>query len=363
MLTNFPPNPLLDLPPWVGQRNATFRFDLINGVTGELKGVINPMRGATLSHRTRQTIKRQLSMTLGAADTQRVDLLQDRVLPHMVFPSGEEYPLGRFMFTDSSRQKFTTGKLSNVVLNDEMYLVDQQIETGFSATPIQTYINILGTSNAVNISKAIENLLETLPIIFRVGSTPYTSTASWGPGARRGSILESLALAGDFFSPWFDNNGILRIIRSFNPITEVPDFDWDVGRQVLRSEIIENDDLLNAPNRFIVTSNTPGNFSVPTYGSADVPVTAPYSIARRGFVVASVQALQALTSEQCKAMAKNLVERQTVFESVRLTTAPDPRHDSYNVIHWQGDLWLELEWVLPLVEGAAMQHTLRKAYQ
>lgn len=356
MLTTFPANPLLDLPPWVGQREATFRFDLINGVTNEIKEALNPMRGATLTHRSRQAIKRQLTFTLGAQDTARVDLIQDRVLPWMVFPNGEEYPLGRYMFTDSSRQVFTSGKLSNIVMNDEMYLVDQQIETGFTATQVAVTVES-------NVSQVIARLLFDLPIRFHTEGTPFASVGSWRAGARRGMILEDLALTGDYFSPWFDNHGVLRFIRSFNPALSVPDLDWDSGKQVLRSQIVENDDLLNAPNRFTIVSNAPEDRSIPTYGSADAPVTAPHSVARRGFVIASVQDLQALTIDQCTAIAKNFVERQTVFETVNLTTAPDPRHDSYNVIHWNGDLWLELEWGMTLTEGAPMTHVLRKAYR
>jgi len=357
MLTTLPPNPLLELPPWLGQRQATFRFDLVNGVTNEIKDPLTPIRGATLTHDTGQIIKRQLSMTLGAYDTARVSLLQDRVLPWMVFPNGEEYPLGRFMFTDSSRQVFTSGKISNVVLNDEMYLVDQQMETGFSA--ITTGTNAAGS----DVEQCIGRLLYPLPVTYRAEMSPYFSNSSWGAGTRRGSILEDLSLTGDYFSPWFDNEGVLRFIRSFNPAFKVPDFDWDSGNQVLRSTIIENDDLLNAPNRFIVISNSSATKNVAVYGSADAPVTSPHSISQRGFVVASVQDLQLLTSAQCTAVAKNYVERQTVFESVKLTTAPDPRHDSYNVINWQGDLWLELAWSLTLMEGEPMQHTLRKAYR
>lgn len=357
MLTTLPANPLLDLPPWVGQRQATFRFDLVNGVTNEVKVELNPMRGARLVHRTQQTIKRQLSFTLGAYDTARVNLVQDRVLPWMVFPNGEEYPLGRYMFTDSSRQVFTAGKLSNIIMNDEMYIVDQQIETGFGSTVPENSLQ------STNVNQVIAKLLFDLPIRFLTESTPYASSSAWGAGARRGTILEDLALTGDYFSPWFDNTGVLRFIRSFNPANSVPDFDWDSGNQVLRSQIVESDDLLNAPNRFIVISNAPEDRNIATYGAADVPVTAPHSIERRGFVIASVQDLQALTSSQCTAIAKNFVERQTVFETVNLTTAPDPRHDSYNVIHWNGDLWLELSWSMLLTEGAPMQHVLRKAYR
>ena len=45
MLTTQPFNDQIDLSPWVGQRSATFIFRLVNGVTGENLGEINPIRG------------------------------------------------------------------------------------------------------------------------------------------------------------------------------------------------------------------------------------------------------------------------------------------------------------------------------
>lgn len=351
-LTNFPHDPLLDLDPWVGQRQASFRFHLIDGVTGENKGDINPLRGATLTHDTTRTIKRQLSMNFGVQDTAYVDTVRDRVLLYMTFPNGTEYPLGKYMFTDSSRQVFTSGKLSNVMLNDEMFLVDQQITTGVDA-------------RFVGVDSAINSVLAGLPITFRSGSTSYQSAESWNIGTGRGQILQSLALAGDYFSPWFDNTGILRFIRSFDPGAPgvVPDFDFDAGNKVMRNSIVETDDLLTAPNIFIVISNSASDTTVATVGIAKVASTAPHSVENRGFEVPDVIDTQAVDVESAQAVANNLVNRQTVFERVAINTAPDPRHDSYNVIKWQGELWLELAWSMALTEGGQMGHLLRKAYK
>jgi hypothetical protein len=351
-LTKFPPDPLLDLDPWVGQRQASFRFHLIDGVTGENKGDITPLRGASLVHDTSRTIKRQLSMNFGVRDTAFVNTVRDRVLLFMVFPDGTEYPLGRYMFTDSSRQIFTSGKLGNVMLNDEMFLVDQQITTGVDA-------------RFVGVDVAINRTLADLPITFRTESTSYQSVESWNIGTGRGQILQSLSLSGDYFSPWFDNTGVLRFIRSFDPGTLgiIPDFDFDAGNKVMRNSIVETDDLLTAPNVFIVISNSATDTTTAAVGTAKVAATAPHSVENRGFEVPQVEDLQVPDVEAAQAVANNLVNRQTVFERVAINTAPDPRHDSYNVIKWQDDLWLELAWSMALTEGGQMGHLLRKAYK
>lgn len=350
VLTNFPHDPLLDLDPWVGQRSASYRFQVTNAVTGENMGAITPLRSANLAHDTSRTIKRQLTISLGVSDLAAINPLQDRVSVYMVFPDGTEYPLGRYMFTDASEQIFTSGNLGNMALNDEMFLVDQAITKG---------INGVG----VGVAAVIQNVLSDLPVDFQMEASPFTSAEAWGVGTNRGTILESLAVSGDYWSPWFDNENILRFVRTFNPVDQIPDLDYDSGNQVMRSSIVQNSDLLTAPNTFLVISNNADNPDVEVVGNASVPPSAPNSIVNRGFEIAEVQHLQLSNSAQAQQVAQGLVNRQTIFERVNLTTAPDPRFDSYNVIYWRGDKWLDLQWSLTLVEGSPMNHTIRKSYQ
>lgn len=373
MLTNFEFDPLLDLAPWVGQRQATFRFDRINAVTGEFMGQIHPIRSnPTLTHDTSRTVKRQLSLTLGAEDAAEVNVLQDRILVYMVFGNGQEYPLGRYIFTQQSNQVFSSGELSNVTLADEMFMVDQQITEAFDASNLALTATLgipsvsVGTGLAnrgTSVSTALQVLLLGFDIQAEVEASPFVVNQAWAAGTQRGQIMETMALVADYFSPWFDNNGTLRYLRAFNPALEIPDFDWDQGNQVLRSSIVRQNDAITAPNRFIVISNSSGSPAVPVVGSADVPLNAPNSLENRGFLIPSVNDLQVLTTVQAQAIAENLVQRQTIYETVSITTAPDPRHDSYNVIAWQGDLWLELNWSMTLREGSPMTHTLRRAYR
>ena len=330
-------------------RSSTFRFGLVDGVTGEVKEDLTPIRNASLNHDTTRTIKRQLSLNLGVYDTARIDPLVDRVLVYMVTADGTEWPLGKYMFTDSSLLTSTGGDLANLVLNDEMFLVDQQISKGIN-----------GVKKPINAT--ISTVMEEFPrISVNQEAAFFEGMQAWTLGAGRGQILDDLALAGDMFSPWFDNDGVLRFIRSFDPAMRVPDFDFDTGSSVIRAGIVETSDILTAPNRFIVISNTSEN-NTPLVGIADVPVNAPNSFAKRGFYIVKTEDLQLNTASQAQLVANNLALRSTVFERVTITTAPDPRHDSYNVIRWRGDNWLELAWSMNLLEGAAMSHSLRKAY-
>lgn len=349
--------PALDLDECVGQRQATFRFALSDAVSGEVLGEIHPIRDASLSHDTGSTTKRQLSLSLGKADTAAVNALTDRVEPFMVFPNltnpdhpSGDWPLGRYMWVDNPRRFTTSGRLAQPQLSDEMFLVDQAILTGLSGV-------------GVGVVAVLLDVLAGLPITFDLEPSPFTSADSWGIGVTRGQILETLSVAGDWWSPWFDNNGVLRFRRTFDPATQVADIDLDAGFRVFQDSIVESDELLTAPNTIVVISNNAGDSSTPVVGIATVPVNAPNSVPNRGFAIPAVFDLQLSDANQAAAVAQGLAQRQGIFEQVQLSTPPDPRHDSYNVIRWQGSNWLELGWSMPLVEGAAMSHSLRRSYR
>lgn len=348
MLTTIAHSSTFDLDAWVGQRQATFRFHRVNGVSGQHLGDITPLRGSSLSHDTTRTIKRQLTLNLGVADTAAIDPLVDRIYVYMVTPDGTQWPLGKFMFTDKTAQLFSSGRLSNVVLNDEMFLVDQEVIVGYDA-------------NDLVVTSAIKNLLTGLPITFVAEASPYFSAQSWSQGAMRGNIIEALCVAGDYFSPWFGNDTKMHFIRTFNPASQVPQFDFDNGNQVLRANIVESNNLLTAPNRFVVVSNTNANLGA-IVGIAEVPPNAPNSFANRGFYITQTQNLQLTSDSQAQAVAAGLATRNTLYETTNLVTPPDPRHDSYDVIKWQGSRWLELAWSMQLTEGGTMNHILRKGY-
>jgi hypothetical protein len=208
----------------------------------------------------------------------------------------------------------------------------------------------------------LDDVLTGLPIAFDAENTPFTSAEAWALGTSRGQILEALSVSGDWWSPWFDNRGVLRFRRTFDPAAQVPDLDFDRGYRVIRSDIVETDDLLTAPNRYIVISNAAHDASAPVVGVADIPVTAPNSIANIGFIRSKTLNLQLSDAAQAQAVAKGLAERATIFEQVTLSTPADPRHDGYNVIRWQGVNWLELGWSMSLVPGEPMEHSLRRSY-
>lgn len=355
MSARFPVKAKLDLPSYVGQRSATFRFDIVDAITGYRRRVYPAQQPEpTLTHTTSNTIKRTLgSVYLDRDDTAAFNSVSSRLEVSMLV-GGETYGLGRYIPSDWIGFITTAGRTSSATFYDESFIIDQQITTSFGAVSV----------GGDKVDAMIQRFLDRYPVDYTIEPTDFTSLGSWSIGTRGGFVLEQLALDGDYFAPWMDYTSTLRFIRSFDPATKIPDFDFDAGRRVIREDIQETDNLIEAPNRFIVIGNGSAALDneIPIIGSADVPNNSPNSILNRGFVIPETVTRQVQTSAQATAVAENLVRRQTLFKQVELGTAPDPRHDSYDVIKWQGENWLELGWSLPLREGAVMKHSLRRAY-
>lgn len=374
-----------------GGRASTFRFDLI-GVDGVYEDPLNPIKESPpiLAHDTGRTVKRTLSLTLGVSDAARFDPVRHRVEPVMIMGDANiEFPLGRYMSIDNTRPESTGGDQASLMLTDELTQIAQQLTSGFSA--VHSGPSFTAVADGRNIRSVIRALLDqytlfnprvgqgaqttgpggivlhsggSLVIETDIDSTPYTTSNAWQAGTSGAQVLEDLAVSGDYFSPWIGNDKTFRMIRTFDPADVVPLSDWDSTNAVIRGSVTRSDDLLTAPNRFVVISNQGGSASdSPIVGRYDVPASAPWSIRNRGFVVPQVTDMQLLGNGQAAAAARTLGIRQTVFERTTMSTPPDPRHDSYDVILWRGARWLELAWSLTLLEGAPMQHTVRRVFE
>lgn len=374
-----------------GLRGSTFRFDVVDVITEFTVGEIHPIRDTTptLAHDTSRGVKRTLTLTLNAADTATFDEITHRINVAMITGDGREFPLGRYMSVSKSLIPTTAGDLSTVALTDEMFIIAQKTSESFSAAvlPKSFTLDGVGRTNVYDLindfldrytlfnpqayvggltsSFTVGNTRDTMPRIERdIEFTNYVSSGSWQTGTEGVTVLGDLALTGDYFTPWMGNDANFHMIRAFNPEDAVPRFDFDRQFNVIRDSITRTNDLLNAPNRIIVVSNEAmgDNRTTPVVGRFDIPASAPHSIARRGFVIPDIIDTQVTSTSQANAMARNIGLNQRVVERVSLATPPDPRHDSYDVIRWAGELWLETAWSMPLVEGGQMTHTMQRIY-
>jgi len=376
-----------------GLRSASFTFNLVEVITGYDAGTITPISNSapTLSHDVTRAVKRTLTLTLGVADTAKFDEIKHRVDVAMVLGDGRTFPLGRYMPVSFSRVPTTAGDMSSVALADELFVVSQPTVASFSAAliPGNAYTDDgVGRTNVFDVvntfldqyllfnptnyvgaltsgSTAVTTTATQRGVERDIAFTNYVSSGSWQAGTNGTTVLADLSVSGDYFTPWMSNDRHFRMIRTFNPADVVPTFDFDDQQNVIRDSITRTNDLLDAPNQIVVVSNAGNadNRNSEIVGRYEVPATAPHSVARRGFVVASVQDLQITTRAQANAIARSIAVNQRTTERVELSTPPDPRHDGYDVIRFDGVLWLEVSWSMALTEGGQMRHVLQRIYQ
>lgn len=362
--TSIPADPLLDMVAGQGQFQCSFRFYLFDFPTRTVVREVFPARtDPTLSHDTTRSIVRQIENLFFPPEANPalvINTIRHRIMVYMVIPGRAPYLLGTFMFMDQSRLPGTEGISASTTMVDSMFVVDQQFQRGYAAGTFNNDGTVISFRNCAD---AIGDVLTGLPITYTAEPTPYYTIGVWNAGDYKGNALEEISVDGDYFSPWFDSTDTLRFIRSFDPATRIPKFDFDSGYRIKRDDIIFTDDLIQAPNRFVVISNgSVSDGTLPVVGQYDVPSSAPHSILNRGFVIPEVIDWQVDFASQANAIAANIGQRQTVYERIEFTTPPDPRHDAYDVFRFQGVNWLELAWSMALTAGGTMTHVGRKAY-
>lgn len=352
------PDDILNLAQYIGQRTTSYRFYL-SDFSGVELGEIHPSMeaSATVSHDSSTTVSRKVQgLTLVGDEALAFNPLQHRIRISMVIAGVGEFPLGRYMATDYVSSRFSdgaTGKDSIILplaLVDEMAIVDQRMADSYLAKGKIT-------------SECIRDLLYGLPIDEPdIEISPSICTGAWSIGSSRATALSDMAATGGYFMPWFANNGRMKMVMSFDPGLRTPSVDWDANHLVARDTITVTDETVSAPNIFMVISNDTGTTGNSYVGTYEIPSSAPHSVANRGFKIPVVKDVQVTSSEYARLYARTWGIQETIAERLEVDTPPDPRHDGFTVVRFDGLQWMEIGWSLSLKAGGPMRHTLRRAY-
>lgn len=337
-------------------RESSFRFDVLDASlayagTLEVAADSNP----TVSNDTNRAIKRTLSgVKLPPAAAADVNPFADRVRPTMILSNGSEYPLGVFLFADWSRTPDTPDLGGEGGLVDQTLIVDD---------PLAASVTL---AQGASLSDFAARLLADagLPAV-NVASSPLTAgkALTWPIGTSRLAVLKAVAELLGYYSLYFDAAGTARMV----PVPELAYADADLvyaaGGRVLHSTIVESDDAMDAPNRFLVIDT--GATATAIVGTWDVPGSAPHSYLNRGFYMTSVTEVQGLaTQADADAAAAAIGQAAGVgYSHLQFASALDPRHDTFQLVEFDGLVWREESWTFPMEEGSAMGHKLRRVYQ
>lgn len=341
-----PSNQLLDLGPGVGQIQWSMRFEVLNSALESID-FIHPLACDGISANTTGASKRQLQgFTVTDKDLRRLDPFAHRIKPWAAFEDGSLWPCGVFVFTDASNQVGTYTSVLKSVLLDQDFILNQGLRASFGLQPHglirPAVIELLQGAGIVDFTVPADNNAV-------VGQPP-----AWPAGTSRLKILEELCTLAGWLPPYFDNTGRCVIKPPPDVINDPPDHIYS-ARRVLYDSVVENENLLNAPNLYLVIGSGGQDGDISAYAYVDPAL--PFSVENRGFEIVSVTRAQAIASSaQAQRMADTLAAGAGKgYKNVQFTGNPDPRHDLFQTVDWKGTVYREISWNLKF--GPAGPHT------
>ena len=345
---------MLDLE--ILSRAEKVRFDLVDK-TGASLGAIHPVSAVTISNDGSASIKRSLSgFQLAADEYADVNPLSDRVKPYWCLSTGDEYPLGVFLFGEASTQRWSYGRSLTGSLVDQGLVLAQEISEslGFEA----------GTTASAAIVRTFEAAgfytAEVATTAYTFGS-PLAYPAGKG-GTTYAKILDELCQKAGYYPAYFDNDGTPRVRATATLADATPTLDYVDGGRITSGTIVESNDLLKAPNRFLVidTAATTGDVSY-VY---DIPADAPHSYENRGFrITKTIEAPGVGDKAQAENVARAYYSSNPqAYETAVWSSPPDPRHDTFDIVNYRGVNYLELGWSIVCTPGGEHTHTASRVY-
>jgi len=340
----------------VSMRQESVAFDVLDSslqVIGTLQPARDPVPRVT--NDTSRTIKRALSgLRIPAPEAADVNPFSDRIRPRWVIEGDPAvYPLGVFLYADRNEIVRSYGTDIDAELVDQTFIVDQPLAQSVS----------LGIGTGLSDAMLDVATAAGVPNVYVAPSTlTLQRPAVWPGGTSRYRVLADLALLAGFTPPYFDSAGTLTLTDSPDPEDAPPTRFYPPGSPIIDPSIIQTDDLLTAPNRWIVVDN--GGTAGPVSGSYELPASAPHSYFNRGFYVTAwieQQGVDSNAAATAAAKAQALSDPSGV-ERASFASVCDPRHDTYDVVEFDGRRWLEESWSVNLVAGGAQQHQMRALY-
>lgn len=348
---------LLDLR--VPTRHDGFRFDLLDSqhrLIGQLDAARDTPAQVQLDT-TRTSFRMVNNLHVTASDLNAIDIIHDRVRPVMILEDGAQFPLGVFMFGDDARALFSWGIEWTPTLFDEAFILDQGTSIPYGARPGDS---LLALVNAVLAPFNLPSISIEVPDAAVPGDTPLSfpagSTTSY-------QILATLAPLLSAFPPFFDGNGTFTFKALLRPGQPTPDDIYESGQlsRILDGTPNFASSAYKAPNQWIVVGGTTTD---PVIGIYDLPASSPNSITQRGYLVQA----PTITMQGVDASVANLaafraaITDRNAYGTARFDGSIDPRHGTFDVVQFMGDMYLETGWQIQCASGGAHTHNLTRLW-
>lgn len=340
----------------------TFRFEPVaanNDPTGE-DLFVDRDAPPTLSWDLWSNYPRSLSGMRVDGDTAENLDINGRLRVWAVSVDGTETSLGHMLYTAAP----------TLVLGEESFdgqrgifrvcaLADQSV---LLTAPLAEAVSFPANARVSDAISDLVNLLE-WPLGFHITSTPqrFNEPITFRAGQGIAQAVDTLCTQAGLLPPQWDRDGV-------GIITLAPTLDDGLPADHTYESVTwdgwtDEDDLLEAPNTWIATSNTPSSGAVT--GSYTLPASAPNSVARTGRTIAvQVEAPGASTTSACVIAARTAsLSWPGATRTVTFAADADFAHDISGTVRFQNLNWREESWSVSLEAGGPMSHTLVRNYE
>lgn len=350
---------LLDLDD-VSVRTDEIRFELLDNTNQWIRDIHPEYAKASISNQTGQGIKRALSGVVIAPDEfDLIDVIAHRIRPSWILENGNALPLGIFLFADDRARRYSFGSIRDASLVDQGLILDQPPATSLGwAQGFSTRDAMIETAEAAGITDyEFDYTAHTLGTALTFPATQQNTYAK---------ILDNLCGLAGFHPAYFDNSGRLRGRVVPDISVAVPTLVYGAttasGARVLSGSMVETSDLLTAPNQIRVVDPTVTEGGV--VATYNIPDSAPHSIAKRGFAVPRILEAPGVGNADAALDFARAWDASTPksYATVEFASPADPRHDTFDLITYRGETYVELGWTLALAAGGPMTHKAQRVY-
>lgn len=345
---------LLDLDG-IGQRTEGMRFEL-RDVEGVHLGSITPQRVVSIDNNTEGVLKRTIgNFVLPPNIAADVNMISDRVWPYWLLGDGSEYQLGIFLFAAAASQRRSYGLFSTTRLLDQGLVLGQP-------TP-----HTIGFNEGTYVTDAIATVFDLAGVhTYEIASSALvlSSPLAWPAGTQStfAKIISELCAIAGLTDWFFSNAGVATVLAVPDLSTAAPTLRYNAGGRIIAGSMVEENDLLAAPNRYIAIDTAAKD--VPIVGQYDLPDDAPNSVVARGFpMVKIIEAPGVGTTDAALAYATAYAQTDPrSHKTVQFHSSPDPRHDTFDVVEYLGENYQELSWSLTGAPGGPHRHKIKRVY-
>lgn len=341
----------------VGQRTEDIRFEVLDA-DGNLVNILHPSGTGTVAWNPTNRITRTLTgVRLDPTEAVKLTPGQHRLRPVWVLPlTGGENQLGVFLYIGGAQVELAGGTwVECSPMPDQSWQLDQklsdllQVAASTVLTTAFTSVAQGGGITSLNVTGSSATL----------GATPLT----YAPGKdSRLACLDQLTNLLAYLPCYFDHTGTLVARPVPVPTDSFPDHRYYNGQnsRIIADSVSTSTKL--TPNVYLVYSTSPSGVAV--FARYDVPATAANSRANIGFEIVSALDIPGLadTTQALAAATAQAKRDAATATTITFASPPDPRHDAWGIVDFNGTLMLEVGWSLELQPNGKHTHTLASVY-